>query len=69
MAYIVFESKMKNIIAYFALTPEQMNDERCKILFDENTTEFARVNTIEEMKSLNTPYRISYLRNGKVRYA
>jgi hypothetical protein len=69
MKYIVFERKTGNTITHFALTNEQMNDARNKVLFEGNVTEFARVNTVAEMKALNTPKRISYLRNGKVLFA
>lgn len=69
MKYIVFENKMENITTYFALTEEQMKDERSKVLFDGNVKEFARVNTVEEMKRLNVERGISYTRNGKLRIA
>ena len=67
--YIVFETKNTNRNFYFALTEEQMRDEENKVLFDESTTEIARVRTIKDMKCLDTEYRISYLRNGQIRYA
>lgn len=69
MKYIVFENKMENITTYFALTEEQIKDERSKVLFDSDVKEFARVNTVEEMKRLNVERGISYMRNGKLRIA
>lgn len=67
--YVVFEDKMKNYTSYFALTLEQLKDEASKVLFGENAKEIARVNTVSELKALNTEHKIMYMNNGKVRFA
>ena len=69
MKYIVFETQNTNKKSYFALTNEQIADPASKVLFKENTKEIARVNTVNEMKNLDTEYRISYISNGKIKFA
>ena len=60
-----FENEMENYTAYFALTQEQLKDEKCKVLFEKGTTkEFAQVDTIKETKNLNTKHPIQYIKNG-----
>lgn len=69
--YIVFENEMSNATLYFALTEEQMKDERSKVLFGQGTVkEIARVATVKEMKNLPTERKISYLnKKGEIKFA
>lgn len=68
--YIVFENIMTNITTYFALTEEQLKDERSKVLFGNGISkEIARVATVNEMKNLPTERKIAYIRNGKIKFA
>lgn len=69
--YIVFENEMSNATFYFALTEEQMNDERSKVLFGQGIVkEIARVATVKEMKNLPTERKISYLnKKNEIKFA
>lgn len=69
--YIVFENVMSNVTLYFALTENQMKDEKSKVLFENGTcTEIARVKTVREMRALNTATQISYINNkGQIKFA
>lgn len=68
--YIVFENIMTNITTYFALTEEQLKDERSKVLFENGISkEIARVASINEMKNLPTERKIGYTHNGKIKFA
>ena len=68
--YTVFETRMSNITTYFALTDEQMNDDRRRVLFKETTKEFAKVQTVREMKALPTERKIVYInKRGQIKLA
>ena len=69
--YIVFEKAMSDITVYFALTEEQMKDERSKVLFNNGTVkEIARVTTVKEMKNLPTERKIGYInKKGEIKFA
>ena len=69
--YIVFENEMSNATFYFALTEEQMKDEKSKVLIDQAIVkEIARVATVQEMKNLPTDRKISYLnKKNEIKFA
>lgn len=68
--YIIFENIMTNITTYFALTEEQLKDERSKVLIGNGISkEITRVATVNEMKNLPTERKIAYIRNGKIKFA
>lgn len=69
--YIVYEKAMTYITTYFALTEEQLADERSRVLFDGGEVkEIARVATVKDMKNLSTKTRISYInKKGEIKFA